>query len=269
MELETMSFEKADGIGVITFNRPDRMNAVTPEFCSDLIRALDIVARDDEVGCLILTGAGRAFSAGGDMDTIAELQDMEPAASRKRLITSTSVMKKLYTLEKVTIAKVNGPAVGGGAALALACDFIIASESAKFGFVFSNLGLVPDMGSMYFLPRIVGLPLAKKLFYEGDIFSAPRALEMGLVTDVVAPEELDAAVDALAGRMAKKPRLSLGLMKSIIQRGMEMDLESLLLREAEAQSLLWKTPDHKEAIQAFVEKRAPNFEGNKGGKDET
>ncbi|MBU0514281.1 MAG: enoyl-CoA hydratase/isomerase family protein [Proteobacteria bacterium] len=269
MDLETMNYEKANGIGVITFNRPDRMNAVTPQFCADLMAALDLVAREDDVGCLILTGAGRAFSAGGDMDTIAELQDMAPPASRKRLMRSTAVMAKLYTLEKITIAKVNGAAVGGGAALTLACDFIVASESARFGFVFSNLGIVPDMGSMYFLPRIVGLPLAKRLFYEGNIFSAREALEMGLVSDVVAPEKLDAAADDLAGRMAAKPRASLGMMKSILQRGMEMDLESLLLREAEAQSLLWKTPDHKEAIQAFVEKRTPKFGGNKGGKDET
>lgn len=269
MELETVRYEKANGIGVITFNRPERMNAVTPQLCADVGKALEAVKWDDEVGCVILTGEGRAFSAGGDMETIQELQAMEPAASRKRLCKSTRIMAQLYGLEKVTIAKVNGDAIGGGAALALACDFVVANEKARLGFVFANLGIVPDMGSMYFLPRIVGLPMAKKLFFEGNIFTARQALEMGLIGDVAAAEDLDSKVNELAQRMAAKPRYSLGLMKSIIHRGMEMDLESLLMREAEAQSLLWKTPDHLEAIQAFVEKRAPNFGGTKkGGRDE-
>lgn len=162
MNLETILYEKANGIGTITFNRPERLNAVTPRLCSDLREVLEVVKRDDDVGSVVLTGAGRAFSAGGDMETIKEFQGMEPSASRKRLQLSTQPMEQLYMLEKVTIAKVNGPAIGGGASLALACDFVIASENARFGFVFSNIGIIPDMGCLYFLPRLFRGPTPGK-----------------------------------------------------------------------------------------------------------
>lgn len=267
MQLETMTYEKADRIGTITFNRPDRMNAVTPQVCSDLEQVLARIEKDDEVGCVILTGAGRAFSAGGDMETIKEFQSMEPASARRRLQSSTRPMRRLYMLEKITIAKVNGPAIGGGASLAIACDFVIASENARFGFVFSNIGIIPDMGCLYFLPRIIGLPKAKKLMYEGNIFSAREGLESGLVSEVVAPEQLDATVNSLAQRMAHKPPASLGLMKHLIQKGMEMDLDSLIEREVEAQSLLWISKDHKEAIQSFLETRTQHSGGTTKGEE--
>lgn len=263
MDLETMTYEQADGVGRVTFNRPELRNAVSDQFCADLAQILDLVAGDQAVGCLVLTGAGRAFCSGGDMNVIREVQQMEPPASRKRMMTATTVMSKLYHLEKVTIARVNGAAIGGGAALAIACDFVIASENAQMGFVFSNLGLVPDMGAMYFLPRIVGLPLAKKLCYEGNTFSAREAMDMGLILAAVAPDQLDDAVNDLAERLAAKPRANLGLMKNILQESLAMDLNSLLVREAEAQALLWKTADHKEAILAFFEKRPPRFGGSK------
>jgi 2-(1,2-epoxy-1,2-dihydrophenyl)acetyl-CoA isomerase len=162
-------------------------------------------------------------------------------------------------LEKVTIARVNGDAIGGGASLALACDFVVAAQNARFGFVFSNIGIIPDLGCMYFLPRIVGLRMAKKLVFEGNIFSAEEALNMGIVSELVASENLDATVKRLAEKMASRPGNSLGMMKHIMQKGMEMDLASLIDREVEAQSLFWKTRDHKEGLQAFIEKRAPNF----------
>ncbi|MBC8418399.1 MAG: enoyl-CoA hydratase/isomerase family protein [Desulfobacterales bacterium] len=259
MELKTLIYEKSDAVGTITFNRPERMNAVTPQVCMDLKEILEVIEADDEVRCVVLTGAGRAFSAGGDMDTIKEFQIMGPPASRKRLQRSTRPMQQLYMLEKVTIAKVNGDAIGGGASLALACDFVVAAEKARFGFVFSNIGIIPDMGCMYFLPRIVGLRMAKKLVFEGNIFSAEEALKLGIVSEMVATEDLDSAVNSLAERMAGKPKDSMGLMKSIMQKGMEMDLVALIEREVEAQSLLWKTEDHKEGLQALLERRRPNF----------
>ncbi len=259
MELETINYEKSDGIGTITLNRPERMNAVTPQVCTDLKEILDIIEADDEVRCVVLTGAGRAFSAGGDMDTIKEFQTMGPPASRRRLQRSTRPMQQLYMLEKVTIAKVNGDAIGGGASLALACDFVIASEKARFGFVFSNIGIIPDMGCMYFLPRVVGLRAAKKLVFEGNIFSAGEALQLGIVSEIASSEDLDSVVNSLAERMAHKPKDSLGLMKNIMQKGLEMDLAALLEREVEAQSLLWKTEDHQEGLQALLARRKPNF----------
>jgi 2-(1,2-epoxy-1,2-dihydrophenyl)acetyl-CoA isomerase len=261
MDFQTMTYDQAGGVGRVTFNRPERMNAVSAEFCSDLAKILDLVARDESVGCLVLTGAGRAFSSGGDLNVVREIRDLEPPASRRQLIAATRVMARLYHLEKITIARVNGPAIGAGAALAVACDFVIAADDALFGFVFSNLGLVPDMGTMYLLPRIVGLPLAKKLCYEGNTFSAQKALEMGLISEVVAAGDLDAAVNDLAGRLAAKPRANQGLMKTILQESLDLDLDSLLVREAEAQALLWKTADHQEAIRAFFEKRPPRFGG--------
>lgn len=263
MELETINYEKSAGIGTITLNRPERLNAVTPQVCMDLKEVLDIIEADDEVRCVLLTGAGRAFSAGGDMDTIKEFQSMGPPASRRRLQRSTRPMQQLYMLEKVTIAKVNGDAIGGGASLALACDFVIASEKARFGFVFSNIGIIPDMGCMYFLPRIVGLRAAKKLVFEGNIFSAGEALQLGIVSEIASPEELDSVVNSLAERMARKPKDSLGLMKNIMQKGLEMDLAALLEREVEAQSLLWQTEDHQEGLQALLARRKPDLNPKK------
>ena len=270
MELRTLIYEKLNGVGTITFNRPERMNAVTPQMCADLKEILDIIEADDELRCIVLTGAGSAFSAGGDKDTINEFHTMGPPASRRLLQRSTRPMRQLYMLEKVTIAKVNGDAVGGGASFALACDFVVAAEKARFGFVFSNIGIIPDMGCMYFLPRIVGLRTAKKLVFEGNIFSAEEALKLGIVSEMVASEELDSAVNSLAERMTSRPKDSLGLMKNIMQKGMEMDLEALLEREVEAQSLLWKTEDHKEGFQALLERRKPNFnlKSKKGGNHE-
>jgi 2-(1,2-epoxy-1,2-dihydrophenyl)acetyl-CoA isomerase len=259
MELKTLIYEKSDGVGTITLNRPEQMNAVTPQVCVDLKEILEVIEADDEVRCVVLTGAGRAFSAGGDMDTIKEFQAMGPPASRRLLQRSTRPMQHLYMLEKVTIAKVNGDAIGGGASLALACDFVVAAEKARFGFVFSNIGIIPDMGCMYFLPRVVGLRTAKRLVFEGNIFSAEEALKLDIVSEVVATEDLDSAVNSLAERMANKPKDNLGLMKNIMQKGMEMDLAALLEREVEAQSLLWKTEDHKEGLQALLERRKPNF----------
>ncbi|MBW2637321.1 MAG: enoyl-CoA hydratase/isomerase family protein [Deltaproteobacteria bacterium] len=257
--METVNYEKSNGIGTITLNRPERMNAVTPQLCDDVKQVLDMIQSDDEVRCVILTGAGRAFSAGGDMDTIKEFQAMGQPASRRRLQWSTRLVEQLYMLEKVTIAKVNGDAIGGGASLALACDFVVAADKARFGFVFTNIGIMPDMGCMYFLPRIVGLRTAKKLVFEGNIFSAEEGMKMGMVSEVVPSEDLDTVVDNLAEKMARKAKDSLGLMKNIMQKGMDMNLASLMDREAEAQSLLWKTRDHKEGLQALLEKRKPTF----------
>jgi 2-(1,2-epoxy-1,2-dihydrophenyl)acetyl-CoA isomerase len=259
MELKTLIYEKSNGVGTITLNRPERLNAITPQVCTDLKEILDVVESDEEVRCIILTGAGRAFSAGGDMDTIQAFQTMEPPASRKLLQRSTQPMQQLYMLEKITIAKVNGDAIGGGASLALACDFVIASDKARFGFVFSNIGIVPDMGCMYFLPRVVGLRAAKKLVFEGNIFSAEEARKLGIVSEMVSPEDLDSTVNSLAERMVRKPTNSLGLMKNIMQKGLEMDLVALLEREVEAQSLLWKTEEHLEGFQALLSRRKPNF----------
>jgi len=258
MELKTLIYEKSNGVGTITLNRPERLNAITPQVCTDLKEILDAVESDEEVRCIILTGAGRAFSAGGDMDTIQAFQTMEPPASRKLLQRSTQPMQQLYMLEKITIAKVNGDAIGGGASLALACDFVIASDKARFGFVFSNIGIVPDMGCMYFLPRVVGLRAAKKLVFEGNIFSAEEAMKLGIVSEMVTPEDLDSATNSLAERMARKPMDSLGLMKNIMQKSLEMDLVALLEREVEAQSLLWKTEEHLEGVQALLSRRKPN-----------
>jgi 2-(1,2-epoxy-1,2-dihydrophenyl)acetyl-CoA isomerase len=259
MEMETVIYEKSDGIATVTLNRPERMNAVTPKLCADLKQVLDMIEVDDDVRCVILTGAGRAFSAGGDMETIKEFQTMDPPDSRRRLQWSTRLIQQLYMLEKVTIARINGDAIGGGASFALACDFAIAAEEARFGFVFSNLGIIPDLGCMYFLPRIVGLRTAKRLVFEGNIFSAEEAFNMGIVSELVTSENLDATVNRLAEKMASRPKDSQGMMKHIMQKGMEMDLGSLIDREIEAQSLFWKTRDHREGLQAFIEKRVPNF----------
>jgi 2-(1,2-epoxy-1,2-dihydrophenyl)acetyl-CoA isomerase len=252
----------SEGIATLTLNRPDRLNALSTPIMEGLLEALPRLARDTAVGAIVLTGAGRAFCAGGDVKRMAE----EPIEGSKeqavtRLRDRMEVSRLLHEIPKPTIAMVNGPAAGAGMALALACDLRIAGQSARFVTAFANIGFSGDFGGSYFLSKLVGTGKARELYYTAEPVDATKALALGLVNQVVPDTHLAAATMELAGRLARGPRIALGLMKQNFNAAENGTLAQLLDLEARHQIETGRTDDHKEAARAFVEKRAPVFTG--------
>ncbi len=209
---------------------------------------------------MVITGTGRAFCSGGH---ISELQSLAESAIRARegLLKTGKLIMRIAALEKPVIAAVNGTAVGAGCNLALAADIVIASESAVFSEIFVRIGLLPGAGGMFILPRLIGVSNAKRLCFTGDMVNAAEAERMGLVSKVVPAEELEAEALGLAERLAKGPTKAIGLMKTIINRGLSSDLAAVCEYEAQAQAILFQTEDFREGVQAFQEKREPKFQG--------
>ncbi len=258
MEDQNVLYEVTNGVATITLNRPEKMNALSQELVSGFHEALEKAQSDTRVRSVILTGGGKAFCAGGDLDSFA---DMDALAGKRYLQKAHRLLMALHTLEKPVIAAVNGFAAGAGFNLALACDLIVAGEQAKFGQVFAKVGLVPDFGGMYFLPRVVGLPRAKELMYSGRMITAKEAQEYGIVLEVTEPERLMERANQLAGMLAEGPGAALGMAKTILNRSFELSLEQLLHEEAMAQGIAFSTSDHREGVRAFFEKRKPEFTG--------
>lgn len=264
-----------DGVALITLNRPESLNAMGGQLMPMLSDYLVKASRDPKVRCVVLTGAGRAFCAGGDVKGMATGRSIlgeganggrSPhallAASVETLRQSqraTSYM--LHTMPKVTIAMVNGHAVGAGLSLALACDMRIASDRAKLGTVFRNVGFSGDFGGSYFLPRLVGNGKARELYFTGEILDAAEALRIGMVNRVVEHDRLLDETMALARQVASGPTLAFQRMKENLNRSEHADLLTLLDQEAMNMTLSGQTNDHREAAKAFVEKRAPTFTG--------
>lgn len=240
------------GVATIILNRPDQANAIDVALCAELTDALCAAEADAAVRVLVLAGAGAHFSAGGDLKLIQSFLHADPGAVEESLTRSLAVIAHLYRFRKPTVARVHGSAVGGGCALALACDFVVAAEPASFGFTFVHLGLVPDLGALYLLPKLLGPRRAKELCYLGRSLSAAEALAYGLVSRVVAPPDLDAAVHELAGALRSKPPAPLAQMKTILQRGLDADLDTVLELEARAQTLLWQTADTRQLVERMV-----------------
>jgi len=259
--MDNVIVERAEGVATLRLNRPQKLNALNRELISDLTSALRSLQGDEKVRAVVLTGSGAAFSAGGDFEAIQALWKASPIESRRHLLDGLEVIKALYHLERPTVALVNGPAVGGGLSLALACDFVLAAEDAALSFPFVRLGIVPDMGALYLVPRLVGMRRALELFLSGRTFTGKEAAEMGLITRALPREGLDAEGMRLARQLAEGATRALGATKTLLHHAMELDLERLLELEAHAQSLLWHTADHREAIAAFKEKRPPRFIG--------
>jgi 2-(1,2-epoxy-1,2-dihydrophenyl)acetyl-CoA isomerase len=250
------------GVGTLTFNRPDRLNALSTPIMEGLLEALPRLARDTAVGAIVLTGAGRAFCAGGDVKSMAEgsvERGFEEAVTHLR--GRMEVSRLLHEIPKPTIAMVNGPAAGAGMALALACDLRIASQSARFVTAFANIGFSGDFGGSYFLSKLVGTGRARELYYTADPLNAAQALALGVVNRVVTDAELADATMQLARKLAKGPRIALALMKQNFNAAESGTLAQLLDLEARRQIETGRTDDHKEAARAFVEKRAPAFTG--------
>jgi len=264
-----------DGVAIITLNRPESLNAMGGQLMPMLGDYLQKSAYDPSVRCVVLTGAGRAFCAGGDVKDMAAGRGVGSGAANGRSPSAlfalgvdglrlaqrqTSYM--LHTMPKVTIAMVNGHAVGAGLSLALACDLRIASDQAKLGTVFRNVGFSGDFGGSYFLQKLVGMGKARELYLTGEILPAPDALAVGMVNKVVEHDRLRDETLALASQIATGPTLAFARMKENLNRAETSDLGTLLDQEALNMRLSGGTNDHREAAQAFVEKRKPTFTGN-------
>jgi 2-(1,2-epoxy-1,2-dihydrophenyl)acetyl-CoA isomerase len=249
-----------NGIKRIILNRPDRRNAVDHETMSQLHDAILQSANDDSK-VIVLTGAGDSFCSGADLQSFGDRDLRQVDVTAMLRAVSNPTILAMRVLSKPIIARVHGAAVGIGCNYALACDMIVASEEAKFGQVFVKIGLMPDGGSTYFLPRTVGYAKAFELMALGDTLSAGEAIDFGLVNRVVAFDQLDVAVDALAARLAGGPSIALGKIKASLNAPELNALAAALDFEAVNQADCFKSNDFKEGVQAFIEKRKPQFRG--------
>ena len=246
------------GIATVTLNRPEKLNALSNEMYHELADTFAALGADDGVRCVVLTGAGRAFCAGGD---VTSMGGYDVVAGRKRSKGHARMILALHNLEKPVIASIRGPAAGIGASLALAADLIVASETAFLLMAFKNVGIPPDGGAVFFLTQHLGIARAKELVYSARKLSAREAAEMGLVMKVVADDELEAATHALAAELATSATYALMLGKRMFQSMYTPTLEQLLEIENLAIAGARLTNDHKEGIAAFREKRKPKFTG--------
>ena len=249
----------SDGVLTLTLNRPDALNSFNVEMKEALLGALKDAARDRDVRVVVLTGAGRAFSAGQDLK---ERQAPGAADLGTELRTRYNpIMLAMRRLEKPIIGAINGVAAGAGMSVALACDIRIAADNASFIEVFGRVGLVPDTGSTWFLPRLVGYARAAEMMFTTDPVDAQTAERIGLVNRVVATDSLMDEATSLATKLAASAPLAMGLAKRALNRALESDLETALEYEAQVQSVAGRSSDHVEGVAAFVEKRAANFTG--------
>ena len=255
VELRIMS-----GIATLHLNRPDKRNAIDDVLREQLVVSLERVATDPEVRALILTGNGRAFCAGGDVASMEQRLKTPVGAvgfngwSRQRRVHHAQAL--LHTLPIPTIAAVNGSAAGLGADIALACDFVIASEAASFAWSYVHRGLVPDGGGMYFLPRRIGLAKAKALIFSGRAVDANEAVSLGIADRMSAPTELLADAQAWALELTRGSRSAIALGKSILNQSFELGIEDVFAQGSQAQAICYTTTEHRESVVAFLEGRA-------------
>jgi 2-(1,2-epoxy-1,2-dihydrophenyl)acetyl-CoA isomerase len=264
--------QNRDGVLYLTLNRPDKLNALSDSIISGLLDNLRKAATDDNVGAVVVTGAGRGFCAGGDIGRMRERnENAQPSAGGNHpgslnqriggLRRSEEVSLLLHEIPKVTIAAVNGPAAGAGFSMCLACDIRIASDQARMGTAFARVGYSGDFGGSYFLTKIVGTAKARELYFTADMLSADEALKEGIVNRVVPAASFADEVHAFAKRIASGPRVAYSYMKANLNAATYADVRTMLEREALGQSLTGLTEDHKEAVKAFLEKREPKFQG--------
>lgn len=253
-----------DGVATLTMNRPDRLNALSGPMLDGLLEALPRLADDAEVGVIVLTGAGRAFCAGGDVKAMAEGREFGGLTLEERaqaLRARMEVSRWLHEMPKPTIAMVRGAAAGAGLSLALACDLRIAGDGARFATAFARVGYSGDFGGSWFLTQLVGTGKARELYYTADIVDAAEALRLGLVNRVVPDGRLEEETLALAGRLARGPRVAYRYMKRNMNAAETSALKDCLDLEAWHHTRTGQTEDHREAARAFVEKREPTFKG--------
>jgi len=263
MSYETIQLEMREAVGLLTLNRPDRLNALTVQVANDFNAAVaEAIERGARV--IVITGAGRAFSAGGDLRAMQEIAKND-GRSEAFFDEPLRILNEAIVLIRETpvpfIAAVNGVASGGGCNLALACDLVIAAESAKFNQAFIKIGLTPDCGGTFILPRLVGWKRATELLFTGDLVSAQAAAEMGMINSVTPDEELMRRAMAMAEKLAHAPTVALAEIKKLMDASAVNDLRSQLDLERKTQIESGKTKDFVEGVSAFLEKRPPRFVG--------
>ncbi len=260
---EVIRTNVSERVATLTFNRPDKLNALSAELLTQSIAALKQWAQDPDVGAIVVTGEGRAFCAGGDVSNMGR-EAQVPMTLEQRidgLRHGQELSWLLYNMPKVTIAAVNGFALGAGLGVCLACDLRIASEHAKFGAAYGKVGLGGDYGTTWLLTHYAGAPKAKELFFLSEMIDAVEAHRVGLVNRVVPHESLASAVNDIARRIAHGPLTSFRYMKANVNLAATTDFRTVLDREAETHLRCGMTEDHREGVRAFMEKRAPQFKG--------
>ena len=254
----TVRYEVRDAVGVVTLDRPEKLNALTVEMREALGTHFEAAGRDPKVRAVLLQSSGTAFCASGD---VSRMGSLTPASGRELLKLAHRMVRNLANIEKPVVAAVRGPVAGIGWSMALACDAVVASETARFSMVFRNVGLVPDGGAVYFLTQQLGLLRAKELVYSGRRIDAAEAHALGLVNRVVPDGELEGEAWAQASAFASGPTFAFGVAKKMFKLMYQPDLETLLDAEGWAQGLALLTDDHKEGVRAFFDKRGPQFNG--------
>lgn len=264
---EEIIYEVDGAVATITLNRPEQLNPMTRPIIRDTVAALGDAGADRAVRAVIVTGAGRAFSAGGDLRQLGAAGDdpdrgpPTPYERRAWLKQTQQMVLAFRNCEKPIIAAVNGVAAGGGCDIALACDIRFASDRARFGEVFARIGLFPGTGGTYLLPRTVGIAKALELIWTGDLIDAAEAERIGLVSRVVPHDDLLVEARAFADRLAAGPPIALSLAKAAVYRGLDLDLSAAFDYAATAEAMTLSSRDHREGVAALREKRTPLFEG--------
>jgi enoyl-CoA hydratase/carnithine racemase len=259
---ENVQLQVDDGVATLTLNRPEKLNAFAGRMRQEIAEAVRALAADDAVRVIVVTGAGRGFCAGADIDYMRELADRNDVDGFRGLVEAgRAVVTAIRETPKPVIASVNGPAAGGGANLALSCDLRIASERASIGQTFSRIGMHPDWGGTYFLPRLVGAAKALELMFSGEMVPAPEAARLGIFGRVVPHERLAEETRALAARIAGQPPIALALIKRAVYQSGAASLREALDTELDHQLRCFQSADVKEGLAAFLQKRPPAFRG--------
>lgn len=258
MPYEAVIFEKEDSVALITLNRPDDLNAFNLIMALELEQIVNEIAVDDSIRAVIITGAGRAFSAGADVKEVLSAEGIAQHLGKGK---PPVLFDKFENLDKPVIGAVNGLAIGGGFELALVCDLIIASSQATFGFAEIRIGLIPSSGGTVRAPRLMSITKAKELLFFGDTIDAQEALRLGIVNKVVAPESLLVEAKKWAKRLSQRPPLAVKAVKACVNLGVQMPISAAVHFEAKQAAILFNSEDKLEGINAFLEKRHPVFKG--------
>ena len=253
-------FEIKNQVATLTLNRPEKYHSFVREMALDLQEKLDLCKNDNNIRAIVITGTGKAFCAGQDLG-----EAIDPNGPELQKIVNehyNPIIRQIRNIEKPIIAAVNGVAAGAGASIALCCDIIIAKEGAVFVQAFSKIGLVPDSGATFFLPRLIGFQKATALMMNADPITATEAERLGMIYKVVEESKFEDEIQSFSEKLAKMPTKGIGLTKKLLNQSMRNSLEKQLDEEEVAQTIAGKTNDYKEGVSAFLEKRKPNFKGN-------